>query len=239
MSLAIYLVRHGEVEHHRTDVSLTPRGQAQAEAAGALLATRVAASDSVAIRYSPVTRVKETAELLHGSLSSALAAAGGVIFSPLQPDEALSNVRFILNPGEPPNEPSLLHAQTNSPAFLQSVSPARADFYRGFWASRDPMGYWLTRDSAGAAETLEIVWARVCERVRGLLDEHGQGLERRTHWIGVTHSGALRVVLRHAFGADPGEPDFCSFVVIEPDGPRNRLTLSYQGRRTPLELAEC
>ncbi len=239
MSLVIHLVRHGEVEHHRTDVNLTPRGRAQAAAAGALLAAQVAAGDSVAVRYSPVTRVKETAELLHGSLSSALAAAGGVIISPPQPDEALCNVRFISNPGEPPKEPSLLHAQTNNPAYWQSVSSARADFYRGFWASRDPMGYWLTRDSAGAAETPEIVWARVCERVRRLLVEHGQGLERRTHWIGVTHSAALRVALRHAFGADPGEPDFCSVAVIEPGGPDNRLTLSYQGRSAPLEIADC
>lgn len=239
MSLVIYLVRHGEVEHHRTDVSLTPRGRAQAEAAGALLAAHVAAGDSVAIRYSPVTRVKETAELLRGSLSSALAPSGGVIISPPQPDEALCNVRFVSIPGEPPNEPSLLHAQTNNPAYLQSVSPARADFYRGFWASHDPMGYWLTRDSAGAAETPEIVWARVCERVRRLLAEHAPVMGGRTHWIGVTHSGALRVVLRHALGADPGEPEFCGVVVIEPDGPGNRLTLSYQGRSAPLEIADC
>ena len=242
MSLVIYLVRHGEVEHHRTDVSLTPRGRAQAEAAGALLAAHVAAGDSVAIRYSPVTRVKETAEFLRAGLSSALMAAGSaerVALSPPQPDEALCNVRFTLNPREQPEEPSLLHAQTNRPAYLQSAPPARADFYRGFWASRDPMGYWLTRDSAGAAETPEIVWARVCERVRSLLAEHAKSAERRTHWIGVTHSGALRVVLRHAFGADPGEPDFCSVVVIDPDGaaPDNRLTLSYQGRKAPLEIA--
>ncbi|MBF8282050.1 MAG: hypothetical protein HW378_965, partial [Anaerolineales bacterium] len=59
MSIVVYLVRHGEVEHHRTDVSLTPHGRAQAEAAGAALASRVADGDTVSIRHSPVTRVLE------------------------------------------------------------------------------------------------------------------------------------------------------------------------------------
>ena len=150
-SIVVYLVRHGEVEHHRTDVSLTPRGRAQAEAAGAALASRIAGGDTVSIRHSPVMRVLETAELLRAGLVSALAAAGRAdraVISPLHLDVALCNVRFILGPGQEPEEPSLLYETINTPAYIESASPARAEFYRGFWSSRDPMGYWLTHDSA-------------------------------------------------------------------------------------------
>ena len=240
MSIVVYLVRHGEVEHHRTDVSITPRGRAQAEAAGAALASRIAGGDSVSIRHSPVTRVLETAELLRAGLVSALAAAGRadrVVISPLHLDVALCNVRFILGPGQEPEEPSLLYETINTPAYIESASPARAEFYRGFWSSRDPMGYWLTHDSAGAAETPEVVLARMKERLRGLFANHA-GMDRRLHWIGVTHSGAMRDVLRAAFGDDPGEPDFCEVIVVEPSGHADRAAVSYRGRSALLDIAD-
>jgi broad specificity phosphatase PhoE len=238
LSIPVYLVRHGEVEHHRTDVSITTRGREQAEAVGAALASRIADGDTVAIQHSPVLRVRETAELLRAGLSSALAAAGRgdrVAISPPHPDVALCNVRFILGPGREPEEPSLLYAAINTPAYLQSVSPARAEFYRGFWSSRDPMGYWLTHDSAGAAETPEVVLACVQGRLRSLFAEHG-GTDGRLHWIGVTHSGAMRAVLRAAFGEDPGEPDFCEVIVVEPSG-TDRATLTYRDRSALLDIA--
>lgn len=237
MSITAYLVRHGEVEHHRTDVSLTPRGRAQAEAAGAALAARIADGDAVSIQHSPVIRVMETAELLRAGLLSALAAGGRadrVAVSPPRPDVALCNVRFILGPGQEPEEPSLLYATINSPAYMQSVSPARAEFYRGFWTSNDPMGYWLAHDSAGAAETPEVVLARMKERLRAVLAAHDGSVERQ-HWIGVTHSGAMRNILCAAFGEDPGEPDFCEVIVVEPSG-RDQAVLSYRGQSASLKL---
>ena len=281
VSFIVYLVRHGEVEHHRTDVGLTPRGRAQAEAAGEALATRLADGDTVSFQHSPVTRVLETAELLRGGLSSALAAAGRsdhVALSPLHSDVALCNVRFILEAGREPEEPSLLYTTMHTPEYLQSAPPAWADFYRGFWTSHDPMGYWLTHDSAGAAETPEFVLARVKERLRSVFHEtsvpsgmrksamkskdalttreppstslpsaqsarsaqnveHLQNIMGRLHWIGVTHSGAMRDVLRAAFGEDPGEPDFCEMIVVEPSGV-DRATVSYRGRSAPLLLAD-
>lgn len=238
MSIVVYLVRHGEVEHHRTDVSVTPRGQAQAEAAGAALASRIAAGDAVSIQHSPVTRVRETAELLRDGLASTLAAGrvDRVAISPLHLDVALCNVRFILGPGQEPEEPSLLYETINTPAYIESASPARAEFYRGFWSSRDPMGYWLTHDSAGAAETPEFVLARMKERLRGLFANHAGEAEGRLHWIGVTHSGAMRDVLRATFGDDPGEPDFCEVIVAEPSGRADQATVSYRGRSAPLML---
>ena len=239
MSIVVYLVRHGEVEHHRTDVSITARGRAQAEAAGAALASRIAGGDAVSIRHSPVIRVRETAELLRDGLASALAAGrvDRVSISPLHLDPSLCNVRFILGPGQEPEEPSLLYETINTPAYIESASPARAEFYRGFWSSRDPMGYWLTHDSAGAAETPEFVLARMKERLRGLFANHAR-MDRRLHWIGVTHSGAMRDVLRATFGDDPGEPDFCEVIVAEPSRRADQATVSYRGRSAPLVLAD-
>jgi broad specificity phosphatase PhoE len=237
LSITVYLVRHGEVEHHRNDVSITPLGRKQAEAAGVALAARLADGDAVAIRHSPVIRVKETAEHLRAGLVAALAAGGRmdhVIISSPHPDDSLCNVRFILGPDREPEEPSLLYATINTPAYIQSVSPARAEFYRGFWASHDPMGYWLTHDSAGAAETPAIVLARLRSRLRALFAEHDNGSER-LHWIGVSHSGAMRNLLGAAFGNDPGEPEFCEVIVVEPAG-RDQAVLSYRGQSASLKL---
>ena len=236
MSVVVYLVRHGEVEHHRTDVSLTPRGRAQAEAAGAALADHVADGDTVSIQHSPVKRVVETAELLRDGLSSALTTAGRIAISPPGLDVALSNVRFYLEPGKEPQEPSLYYSTINTPAFLQSVSPARAEFYRGFWRSNDPMGYWLTHDSAGAAEPPEVVLARVQDKLRGLFAEHSGKTSGHLRWIGVTHSGAMRNVLRAAFGEDPGEPDFCGIITVEATDSLDCATLAYRGRTALLSL---
>ncbi len=233
-------MRHGEVEHHRTDVGLTAHGRKQAEAAGVALANRIADGDAVIIRHSPVTRVKETAELLRAELVSALAAGGRmdrVAVSRPGPDDALCNVRFVLGPGQEPEEPSVLYATINAPAYLQSVSPARAEFYRGFWTSDDPMGYWLTHDSAGAAETPEAVLARVRNRVGGLFAEHN-GTGESLHWIGVTHSGTMRDILREVFAEDPGEPDFCAFITLEPSGQADRVRLTYHDRSAVLPIAQ-
>ena len=239
MSLVVYLVRHGEVEHHRTDVSLTPRGRAQAEAAGAALAARLADGGAVSIQHSPVLRVVETAKLLRAGLSSALTAAGRadrIAISPPGLDVALNNVRFYLEPGNEPQEPSLYYSTINTPAFLQSVPPARAEFYQGFWGSRDPMGYWLTHDSAGAAESPQVVLARVQNKLRSLFAGHSGKMSGHLCWIGVTHSGAMRNLLCAAYGEDPGEPDFCGIITVEATGSIDRATLEYHGRTALLSL---
>ena len=246
MTPLVYLVRHGEVEHHRTDVNLTPRGRTQAETAGAALADLLAEGDTVLLYHSPVKRVKETADLMHASIHAALKTSGRDdrvhLHAPRQ-DQALCNVRFIAAPGEEPEEPSLLHARFNAPAFLQGLPAARADFYRGFWASADPMGYWLTHDSAGGAETVEVVLARLRERLRSLFAPNAHAVEEtpsrrgRTHWVGITHSGAMRALLRAAFGDDPGEPGFCEGILVEPSEQSGQATLSYRGRSVLLNLA--
>jgi len=242
----VYLVRHGEVEHHRTDVNLTPRGRTQAETAGAALADLLAEGDTVLLYHSPVKRVKETADLMHASIHAALKTSGRDdrvhLHAPRQ-DQALCNVRFFAAPGQEPEEPSLLYARINTPAFLQDLVPAQVDFYRGFWVSADPMGYWLTHDSAGGAETVEVVLARLQGRLRGLFDPNANNAGEtpsprgRVHWIGITHSGAMRALLRAAFGDDPGEPNFCESILIEPSDQTGHVILSYRGRSAPLNIA--
>lgn len=231
MSAVIYLVRHGEVEHHRADVGLTAHGCEQAVEAGRQLAKVVAPGSPILIRYSPVTRVRQTAELIFQSLKYALHTEAPGTAAPV-PDEALANVRFAAAPGERLEEPSLLYARLSSPAYLSALPAGQADFYRGFWAGADPMGYWLTHDSQGGAETPEDVLARLLARVKAILA--GAAGPERAHWIMVTHSGALRVLLRHALGADPGEPNFCEIVAVNP--PLERATLVYREQIAALKF---
>ena len=58
----------------------------------------------------------------------------------------------------------------------------------------------------------------------------------RAHWILVTHSGAMRVFLRHAFGSDPGEPDFCGVIALEPSAQPNCAALSYQNKTVEVNV---
>lgn len=238
LSATVYLVRHGEVAHHRTDVSLTARGEEQAGAAGRALAAKIAAGDTVAVYHSPVTRVRETADLLYASLRAAFATDGRiaqVMLQAPQPDPALHNARFRLEPGQVLEEPSLVYDQSTDPAYLQRIPPARADFYRGFWATDDHMGYWLTHDSAGGAEPPAAVLARVRHRLSDIFtaDGHCSG---RTHWIMITHSGTMRAVLWEALGSDPGEPDFCEIATLEPADEPGHARLAYRGRRVRLGI---
>jgi broad specificity phosphatase PhoE len=217
---------------------LTPRGQAQAEAVGVGLAARIADGDQVLFQHTPVARVVETARLLRAGLSAALAATGRaerVSLAPLTLDMSLCNVRFILAPSQEPEEPSVLYTTINTPTYMQTVSLARAKFYDEFWTSPDPMGYWLTHDSAGAAETPAVVLARMQSRLRELLamPVNSSGV---THWIGVTHSGAMRNLLRAAFGADPGEPEFCEVIAIAPGDQIDLAQITYRGQSGFLKL---
>jgi broad specificity phosphatase PhoE len=97
------------------------------------------------------------------------------------------------------------------------------------------MGYWLTHDSGGGAETPASVLCHLQARlamIMGAID----AAPMRTHSILVTHSGAMRAVLRHAFGSDPGEPEFCGIITIEQSARILQPTLTYQGRSAPLKL---
>lgn len=230
--MTVYFVRHGEVEHHQSDVELTARGRVQAHAVGQELATRAAASDAaIHIFYSPVRRVVETAQLLTETLRATMPAHAERVHT-LQPDGALENVRFISDSARGLEEPSLLYAELNTPEFLKTVSPARAEFFRGFWTSDDPMGYWLTHDSDGGAETPADVLRRLQTRLREIFSSNATD----AFFILATHSGAMRVLLASALGADPGEPDFCELIVLRSAPESNVVYLTYREQTVPYAL---
>jgi broad specificity phosphatase PhoE len=236
MTSTVHLVRHGEVEHHRADVSLTGRGREQARQAGTDLAAQIAEGEAVIIRYSPVRRVQETAEILYQSLARALQEVHrpGVTLQAPAPDLALSNVRFILGSGQEPAEPSLLYAETALPAEGRAFAPEQAAFYRGFWASQDPMGYWLASGCGTGVETPAVVWERLRARLARIFSQDGAAAG--THWVLVTHSGALRLLLRQAIGSDPGEPRFCESVRLEAAHQPGSVRVVYRERAADLRI---
>lgn len=230
MSATIYFVRHGEVEHHRADVGLTENGHAQAQRAADALAAGFRPGEPVAIAHAPTRRTYETAAAIHNRLAARFP------LPPLQPDEALANVRFILHTNGSTRlaEPSLTYAHfAPGSAYLDSQPPARAAFFRQFWTSRDPMGFWLANPSAGGAELPEAVLHRLQARAREIFAAPAAG---PSHHILVTHSGALRVLLRHAFGRDPGEPDFCGVVTLAAAAQPRRALLSYRHAAVEVEV---
>ncbi len=230
VSALAYVVRHGEVEHHRSDISLTPRGREQAHGTGLAIVDGSRAGDTIHVFHSPALRATETAHVLYDSLALTFKSDGRPApkaLYPPQPDPALHNVRFVMTPRSKPQEPSLLFAKLSEPSYLANLSPPRAEFYRGFWSGADPMGYWLTHDSGGGAESPGAVLARVTARLKDIFSNAGA---RRNVYIMVTHSGTMRVLLRAAFGADPGEPNFCEIIALERSNDSNGATLSYRGQ---------
>jgi broad specificity phosphatase PhoE len=229
VSTVVYIVRHGEVEHHRSDVGLTRRGREQAHAAGCTLGNDSRAGDTIRVLHSPVRRAAETAESLYESLAMTFRRDGGAApgaLVPPRPDPALHNLYFFMDPGRQPQEPSALFAEMSTAACQAKWPPARAGFYRGFWSSPDPMGYWLMHDSGGGAESPEAVHRRVKARLHDIFSRDSAG--RAVHIL-VTHSGPMRALLRAALGTDPGEPDFCEILALEPSDDPHRAIISYRG----------
>ncbi|MCC6188266.1 MAG: histidine phosphatase family protein [Anaerolineales bacterium] len=234
MNARVFLVRHGEVEHHRADLSLSARGRQQAWLAGQRLAQEIPVSASVAVQYSPITRVRETAEILAASLEQTPARDGVDRHRRClpRPDPALHNVRFLLAPGREPREPSQVFAETSRAR--GEFAPAQSAFYQGFWASSDPMGYWLAHEDGCGAEAPAAVWGRLRARlaeIMALANQGGPG-----HWVLVTHSGVMRVLLRHVLGLDPGEPGFGEIIRLATADHPEQAWIERGARWLPLNL---
>lgn len=88
------------------------------------------------------------------------------------------------------------------------------------------MGYWLTHDSDGGAETPPMVLQRLQQRLREIFSSDGADAV----FILVTHSGAMRVLLQDVFGADPGEPDFCGIISVMPTNQAGQVQFAYRER---------
>ena len=241
MSNVVWLVRHAEMAHHRADVGLIGRGRAQAKATGKALAEHISPDDSVFISYSPVKRARETANLMYDSIRAAHAANDDQRPASLHvpsSDVALRNAGFMPGERTSPVEPSRLYDLTTDPDVLLSLPCDQADFYRGFWDSADPMGYWLAHDSGGGAETPAAVQRRVLDRLREIFCSNG-GQPGSTFWALVTHSAPMRAVLQLALGSDPGEPDFSETVRIENAGAPERATVWHRGTVASLSLYDA
>lgn len=235
----VYLVRHGEVAHHQAEVSLTSSGREQAHDTGVALAGRVAGCHQVYIHHSPLLRVKETADILYASLRDTLDSMGvdaGELLAPPAPDELLNNFHFILHPEGTRKEPALLYERTNDPQRLASIPDQQAAFYRDFWTQEDPIGYWMNHDSGGGAETPELVLDELLDKIRGLMTGDLQENQASLQWILVTHSANLRVFLRAILGYDPGEPDYCEIVAINPGRSEGLVTIRYREETGKLQL---
>jgi broad specificity phosphatase PhoE len=98
------------------------------------------------------------------------------------------------------------------------------------------MGHWLTHDSEGGAESPGLVLERIRERLLHIFYSSARIAGQTAHWILVTHSGTMRVLLREAFGEDPGEPDFCEIISLEDIGQAGLAKLTHRGRTAFLRL---
>jgi broad specificity phosphatase PhoE len=247
MKVTVHIMRHSEIAHHESNVSLTEHGRVLAWAAGKSLGAEVTDRETIFVQYAPAARTEETATLVHAGLLAALKEnmlAGQVGLRAPSPEAGLYNVRFFMNHGEEPQEPARAFSRTNSPRYLDDLPPARAAFFRGFWKSEDRLGYWLTHGSAGGAETPEMVYERLRAWLRSIFfniaggANFGRSTEAVTRFIGVTHSGTIRAFLCKDLGMDPGEPDYCEQIRIEAADHDDQPALTFRGRRTLLAWLE-
>ncbi len=196
-----------------------PEGKRAAFSAGNRLAGRVANETTTKILYAPSARTRETAEELARGLRSALRAqnkSDARVVSP-HAEQAIRNFHFILD--------GALYPPTDRMHASLPASAAQNPFLNGFWqAEQDPIGYWLTHPSE-YAETPSAVAERLGAFFVSLLDATPTGLR-----VLVTHSGPIRAFLRQAFGADPGEQDYCEMFQVNADG------VHYRGQHVKLRL---
>jgi broad specificity phosphatase PhoE len=179
------------------------------------LAAQVRPGETVSLLSSPSRRTRQTAALVLAELSERLPnqSIEATLVPVVTVDDRLLLSQFFMeglsyDPMEPLTDAALCRSQqTSSPKYETC-----ATYYREFWGSGDPMGYWLTHPS----EAIESPEATL-ERIRHFIAERlamGAGSNELRRDICVTHSGNLRVLLRQAFGADPGDPPHCDMVTV-------------------------
>ncbi len=195
-------------------MTLTPQGRRVAYEAGTRIAAGIGDGQQVAVLYSPSTRTRETAEEMALGLADGLHrnSRSGVTIRLPQAEAAIGNFEFIIDGSRlPPTD-------AWDPSF--PASAAHHPYLSGFWsAQEDRIGFWLTHPSE-CVESPETVAARLALFFRSLLDAPKPDIS-----LLVTHSGPMRAYLRAAFGADPGEPEFCEWFRID------ALGVEYRGAR--------
>lgn len=226
--VVVYVVRHGHIPSHESDVALTAEGWRVAEQVGEQLAQVVEPGEEIRFLHGPARRARETAEGIYRGVKRAVAGRGGdvsVVPPALHPD--LCNFRMWVD-GRLQEAMRLFHDAVRA-AYHEDPSPenaARLAFHDAFWSASDPVGYWLTTPTPHM-ESPEAVAARVERVVRQQL-ERVPAPQVRQHVICASHSAPMRAFLRAVLGQDPGEPNFCEyFVVEEKDG---KTWVRYRGQ---------
>jgi len=214
----VHLVRHGHIPNYQTDQPLTSEGRQEALAVGRELASQIRPGETISFYSSPTRRTRQTAKLLREGLQEALAQMNqnATIIPVVTVADNLQNLQFYLDslsydPIHPLFEVARWRLQqANSPQYQVCVA-----FHAEFWASSDPMAYWLTHPSP-VVESPESVATRTQTYIKECLARSAQANGPRRD-ICVAHSANLRAFLQSVLGNEPGEPEFCGMAIISED----------------------
>lgn len=210
--IRIHVVRHGHIPGYEGDVPLTDEGWVAARRAGRQLAEELSGDEVLSFVHGPARRARETALGIYEGLRAAEDVDQRGIEEP-SVHPGLRNLGFLVDGAvQEAQRPHLDMAIAAYEADPSSENEARLAYQRAFWASDDPIGYWLQHPSP-YAEDPEAVAARVRRVLRELLSPVEEGGSRRI--ICATHAAPMRAFLRPLLGGDPGEPDYCEQFVVE------------------------
>jgi broad specificity phosphatase PhoE len=204
----MHWIRHGRVASHQGDIPITTDALEQGEAVGRQFAEQIHADEQTFVLYAPTRRTRETAHAIHRGIETTLSNADvrrGQVFAPEEhpavrnPDLYVGGKRV-----EMVSSPQAMAEQTRSHG-IDEERLVQVPFLRGFWASPDRIGYWVSHaDPPG--EDADTVARRVLIFATSLL--HLPPAQPR-RYICVTHSPVMRAFLRrYLLGHDPGEPDY-------------------------------
>lgn len=228
MQAAIYLIRHGHVRNHEKDLGLTVEGAAGAVEAGRRLGAGLAGG-TVQLFAAPSRRTRETADLIFKGITEAVEREGRGDLILCSPSECRSIRNFGFRFRGRLMEPSRVYRSTCQGAGLH---PAQREFYRAFWQSPDPVGFWLTRPSP-YAETPQEVVGRLVRFIDKTWRPGGDAHARVAFCV--THSGPMRALLQNFLGKDPGELDYLESLPLRKDSAANAtVTIQFRGRRIGL-----
>ena len=191
----LILLRHGEVASHKGDVPVTAAGIEHAERTGKALGRQLAGP--ILLLYGGTRRTRETAEAVARGIGDDGRITGPRdAFALRNPDMYVAGSRV--------NMVSSAAALAEQVPGMTAEQAAANPWWAEFFTAPDRIGWWLGQaDPPG--ETVTDLAGRVL-RFAASLDDPGPTRGRVV--VGVTHSPVLRAVLRHATGADPGEPAY-------------------------------
>jgi broad specificity phosphatase PhoE len=188
----LLLLRHGSVESHHGDISVTPRGLGEATEAGRSLGKDLAGR--MLVLTGDTRRARETGQALADGARAVGAAVAGpaVAFALRNPDLYLGGVRVDMV--------SSAAALAEQVPHLSAAEAGRVAFFADFLMQADRVGWWA-RHPDPPGDDASAVHRRIMSFARSLADTTGPPLV-----VAVTHSPVLRACALAGLGYDPGEP---------------------------------